>query len=186
MTRGLPHILPFVPMFAALAWAAVVDVRTRTIRNVLTVALAVAGLTQSLFPAGTVGPLTAVTGMAVGFGLGLVLFLAGGLGGGDVKLLSACGAWLGAGGVLNLMLAGAVIAMILVLVQATRDGQLFRLFQSAVSLVTHSMCARDVAGVREAVEASRSHASIGRPLPYAVPVLAAAVVVVFLQLGVRP
>jgi hypothetical protein len=48
------------------------------------------------------------------------------------------------------------------------------------------MCARDVAGVREAVEASRSHASIGRPLPYAVPVLAAAVVVVFLQLGVRP
>lgn len=185
MTRAsLPQLLPFVPLLAALAWAAVVDVRTRKIRNVLTVTLALAGLVQSLFPAGTVGPVQSTTGLAAGFGLGLVLFLLGGTGGGDVKLLAACGAWLGTAGALQLTLASAVIAMVIVLVQAVRDGQLVRLFHSSAALVTNSLYARQAGGMRQVVDASRSHISIGSPLPFAVPVLLAAVFVVFLRMGV--
>ncbi len=186
MDRALPQLLPFVPLLVTLVWAAVVDVRTRKIRNVLTVALAVAGLTQSFFPAGTVTPGAAGTGLAVGFGLGLVLFLLGGLGGGDVKLLAAVGTWLGAMGVFQLTLAATIVAMVLVLVMAIKDGQLVRLFQSSMNLITTALVARDVAGTKDVVGASRSHVSIGRPLPYAVPVLAAAIVVVFVQLGARP
>jgi len=185
MTPALPQLLPFVPLLATLVWAAVVDVQTRKIRNVLTFALAVAGLTQSFFPAGTVTPGAAAIGLVTGLGLGLVLFLLGGMGGGDVKLLAAVGTWLGAMGVFQLTLAASVVAMVLVLVMAVKDGQLIRLFQSSMNLVTTTLVARDIVGTREVVDSSRSHVSIGRPLPYAVPVLAAAIVVVFVQLGAK-
>jgi len=57
-------------MFAVLVWAAIEDVRTRRIRNTLTLTLALAGIAQSFWLVGTVSPVGSVLGLLVGFTLG--------------------------------------------------------------------------------------------------------------------
>ncbi|HEV7300927.1 MAG TPA: A24 family peptidase [Tepidisphaeraceae bacterium] len=163
-------------MFAVLIWAAIEDVRTRRIRNTLTLTLALAGIAQSFWMVGTVSPVGSILGLLVGFSLGLSLFLLGGMGGGDVKLLAAVGAWMGPWGVLYTMVGAAIVALVIVLFNATRDGQLASLFRSAAVLVSRSIYARPT-NPRQAFEVGMAHVSVGRPLPYAVPVLAASLAV---------
>jgi prepilin peptidase CpaA len=80
-----------VGLAAAAAWW---DVRERRIPNVLTVAgLAVALLLRA--PLGLGSLWMGLAGAGIALLLSLVLFLAGGMGGGDVKLLAAVGAFLG-------------------------------------------------------------------------------------------
>ena len=61
----------------------------------------------------------AFKGILTGGGLLIILFVLGGMGGGDVKLLAALGAWLGPGAVLQIFIygaaAGAMIAIFLVI-----------------------------------------------------------------------
>lgn len=98
--------------------ACVFDVRTRRIPNYLTFGAAVAGLCFHAFTSGSEGATLAASGWLVGLLILIPYFMAGGMGGGDVKLLAALGAWLGpwetfwlaiyaglAGGVLGLCLA---------------------------------------------------------------------------------
>lgn len=84
--------------------AAVWDFRTKRIPNWLTVPAFVAAIVYHVV-VGAInggwsglgsGLLTALGGFAVGFGILLVLWLIGGGGAGDVKLMGALGAWLGA------------------------------------------------------------------------------------------
>ncbi len=178
-------LLPFAPLMIALVWAAFVDVRTRRIRNELTLALVVTGFLQSFSTVGTTTPMGSGVGLLVGFGIGLAMLLLGGMGGGDVKLLAGVGAWMGPWGVTYTVLGAAIVGMIFVLVNATRDGTLKRLLSSTMLLVANTMQIGQI-GVMEAVESSRAHVSVGRPLPYAVPVLVSATFVVLMQLGVRP
>ncbi len=88
--------LPVVIIGTITLFAAVIDVRTRRIPNWLTVPVLVAGLLFHLVTGGLGGLLTAVGGFVTGFGILLILWLTGGGGGGDVKLMGAVGAWLGA------------------------------------------------------------------------------------------
>jgi prepilin peptidase CpaA len=98
--------------------ACVFDVRTRRIPNLLTFGAAIAGLCFHAFVSGASGAILAGSGWLVGLLILIPYFLAGGMGGGDVKLLAALGAWLGpwetfwlaiyaglAGGVVGLCLA---------------------------------------------------------------------------------
>lgn len=61
----------------------------------------------------------ALKGALTGGGLLIILFVLGGMGGGDVKLLAALGAWLGAGAILQVFIygaaAGAIIAIFLLI-----------------------------------------------------------------------
>jgi prepilin peptidase CpaA len=83
--------------------AAVWDVRAKKIPNVLTVSGLVAALVFHLINGAVQGGLTgagqsllvALGGFATGFSILFVLWLIGGGGGGDVKLMGAIGAWLG-------------------------------------------------------------------------------------------
>jgi prepilin peptidase CpaA len=75
--------------------ACVFDVRTRRIPNVLTLSGAVAGLLYHLATSGLGGLQTAAAGWMLGLLLLLPYFALGGMGGGDVKLVAALGAWLG-------------------------------------------------------------------------------------------
>lgn len=89
-----------VPTFVSLVFiftlvAAITDLRTRKIPNWLTVPACVAGIAFHLVTGGLSGLGVALGGFAVGFGLLLVLWLIGGGGAGDVKLMGALGAWLG-------------------------------------------------------------------------------------------
>lgn len=173
------HLAMSVPMFALLAWAAVVDARTRRIPNVLTVSLAVMGLVQSFLPTHTVGPLQSAGGLGLGFGLTFILFALGALGGGDVKLLAGVGAWVGVWGVAQVFAGAAVVGMVIVLVQSARQGRMGILFRNSAVLAINLVHVGDV-GVDHVSHTGRESRSVDRPLPYAVPVLVAAVAVMVL------
>jgi prepilin peptidase CpaA len=96
------------PLAAGLMWAIVCDLRRRRIPNVLSGAVFVAGLAISGYQGGA---------SAVFSGLGASVLLlvalykpwqAGGVGGGDVKLAAAVGAWIGLPHLIWFALATAV------------------------------------------------------------------------------
>jgi prepilin peptidase CpaA len=96
--------------------ACVTDLRTRRIPNVLTFGAALAGLIYQFASGGMDGISHAALGWLVGAVIFILPFALGGLGGGDVKLLAALGAWLGPGDILWLALytgvAGGVMALV--------------------------------------------------------------------------
>jgi prepilin peptidase CpaA len=170
-----PHalmLLKYLPLAALLFWAAVGDCRSRRIPNWLTLPLAVAGILQSFCSVHTATPGQALLGFAAGFALTIVLFALGALGGGDVKLLAAVGAWIGPQRVFAVFLVAAVIGMLMVLAQAARQGRLRVLFRNSAAVAINLVHVRDL-GVEHARRTGQSCRSVDEPLPYAVPVLAA-------------
>ena len=108
-----------VGLVTMLGVAVATDVGMRKIPNLVTVggfgfALAVRGLT-GLDP--LIGGLL---GAALGLALSFPLFAAGGLGGGDVKLLTATGAFLGPGRFFVAVLATAIIGALIAIFTAWR------------------------------------------------------------------
>jgi prepilin peptidase CpaA len=158
------------PLILLLGAAAVVDVRERRIPNWLTLGLAVLGLAQSFMPHRLVDPPEAIIGLLVGFALGLVLLLLGGMGGGDLKLIAAVGAWIGAIQVLWVFAICAIVAMLMAIVGAFTRGQARALLASTAALAVQIVHAKRLNAVGEEADEFRS---VGKPLPFAVPMLLA-------------
>ena len=178
------NLLSMLPMLALLTWAAVQDLRTRRIRNWLTLCLAWGGIVSSFIAprhAGAITPAQAALGLLVGFALPFVLFAMGALGGGDVKLFAGVGAWLGALGVLQVFLVATLVGLVIVLLQSIAQRRLATLFRNSTVLVLSLWQAGNDAGMgglSAAAETGKACRSVDRPLPYAVPILAAALLVV--------
>jgi prepilin peptidase CpaA len=103
----------FVALVALLAMvAAVIDVRTRRLPNWLTVSAMAAAVVFHLVMRGLAGLEFALLGFATGFGMLLILWLIGGAGGGDVKLMGALGAWLGVGLTWRVFLVSTIMAAV--------------------------------------------------------------------------
>lgn len=85
----------FLGCLIMLVAAFVTDVRTMKIPNIITVSGIIAGLGWNLITGSWSGGLDALMGAAAGFGILLVLYWLGAVGGGDVKLFGAIGAWTG-------------------------------------------------------------------------------------------
>ena len=156
--------------FGALTSAAVacvVDVRTARIPNVLTAtSLAAAVVAHAVVPGGHgLGAVLggAVTGLAAFF----PIFALGGLGGGDVKLMGALGAWLGWEPVVWTALYTAIAGGVLALVWSLAHGYLRRAASNLRALGTFWL----VAGVRPMPDLTLDEGR-GPRLPYAVPILA--------------
>jgi prepilin peptidase CpaA len=114
--------VPLLVIGILYAAALYLDIRHRTIPNRLTLPVFLSALCyHGICCGGTQGLWFSVQGAAVG---GLLLFLPfamGGMGGGDVKLLMATGAWLGAWATLNVFLYGAIAgALIAVCIMAVK------------------------------------------------------------------
>ena len=79
----------------ALVGAAITDVRSSKIPNIITFPLAALGLCIHGISNGIEGLLFSLEGLGLGFGLLLIFYMLGGMGAGDVKLLGAVGAIIG-------------------------------------------------------------------------------------------
>lgn len=99
--------------------AAAIDLRTRRVPNVLTAMIALGGLAVAAAGFGRVTLPAALAGCVVGAALMLPGHIWGKTGAGDLKLLAATGALLGAGGTVRAFLytalAGGVLALIVAL-----------------------------------------------------------------------
>jgi prepilin peptidase CpaA len=156
--------------------ACVTDWRTRRIPNVLTIGASLAALLfHTLAPTG-IGFFGSLSGWCVGAAIMFVPFALRGLGGGDVKLLAAIGAWTGPGAAFWIGIYTGIAGGVLAIVVAAHHGYLRRAFQNIWFLLQHWT----VAGIRPLDEVSLEGSS-GPRLVYAFPILAGLVIAIWVQ-----
>jgi prepilin peptidase CpaA len=164
-----------VALFVSTA-ACVTDLKSRRIPNVLTFGAAAAALVFHLVTAGAAGLVQSGLGWIVGAGVFFIPFALGGIGGGDVKLLAALGAWLGPIPALWLAaytgMAGAVMAIVV----AMAHGYLGQALKNVGLLLTHWR----VMGIGPVEEITLA-GSKGPKLAYALPILSGTVLTIWLH-----
>jgi prepilin peptidase CpaA len=168
-------LLMCAPVLALLVVAAVIDWRTRRIPNWLTFTLVLSGLAQSFMPHAVVSPGNALLGLLTGFALTFALYALGAVGGGDVKLLAGIGAWLGPQAALAIFAVEAIVGMVMALAQAAYQGKTRLLLKNSALVAVNLAHVTDV-GIEHARQTGQACRSIDRPLPYAVPVLIAVMI----------
>ena len=168
----VPALIHFVPLFALLILAAGVDLRHRRIPNWVTLSMAVGGVLQSFTHSHTVTPAQSIAGLSAGFFLPLLLFVLNAIGGGDVKLLAAVGAWIGPVNILLVFILKDLIGLVLVLAQATCQGRLRTLLKNSTVVALNLVHLREV-GLQTVQQVGLSCKSVDKPLPMAVPILVA-------------
>jgi prepilin peptidase CpaA len=100
------------------------DLATSRIPNKLTFTTAALAIVFHLFAPYGGGWSHSVLGLLVGLLVFFPLFALGAMGAGDVKLMAAVGAWIGATAILNVALYGSVAGGVLALIVALRQGYL--------------------------------------------------------------
>lgn len=169
-----PQVIGELPLLALLMWAVVEDFRSRRIPNALTLGLALSGLAMSLTAWGRVSPAQSLLGLMVGFALPFVFFALRAMGGGDVKLCAALGAWMGPGAVLWMLAVAALAGAVLILFQSLWQRRLAALFRSTW-MVTVNLLSLGRLGVRQVLETGPALSSSRASVPYALPIAIAAV-----------
>jgi prepilin peptidase CpaA len=103
--------------------ATIVDVRTRRVPNVLTLALAASGALLSAAGGGNVTFVASLAGCVLGLALMLPGHVFGATGAGDVKLLAAYGTLLGPAGILGAFIRTAIVGGVIALIVAFARGR---------------------------------------------------------------
>ena len=171
-----PPPTPHVAVLAVVLAAAVCDLNTRRIPNALTFGAAVVAIATHSALSGWSGLLLAASGCVVGLALFLPVFLLGGMGAGDVKLLAAIGAWLGPTDAVWTALYGALAGGLMALVVALAHGYTRTALRNVWALLQFW----HVAGVRP-VEGLTLDSSAGPRLPYALPLAAGVMVTLWMH-----
>lgn len=154
-------------LLATVVSAAVWDVRTRRIPNMLAVAGLVAALTLHAVQGGS-ALLGSAAGAGVALVLGFALFATGIIGAGDAKLLCAAAAFLGFSALPALLAFSALAGGLLALASAARQRVLLRVLGDSGRMMANvfsmGMIAAPTPGTARALT-----------LPYAVAIAAGAV-----------
>jgi prepilin peptidase CpaA len=172
MSISVPHIV----VILVAGMASVSDIRTARIPNLLTFGAAAAALVYLFASNGWSGVAEAGGGWALGVLLFSPFFALGGLGAGDVKLLGALGAWLGPRETLWVALYASMAGGVMALIVALASGYLGQAVTNLRLLVTHWQ----VVGIRPLPELTLKSGH-GPRLPYAVPIAAGLLVMLWLQ-----
>lgn len=107
---------------AILILAALFDIRHRKIPNLITLPAMLAGLVFHFSTGGLEGLFFSLKGLGLGFALLIPFYAGGGMGAGDVKLMSAVGAFVGTLQVLKIFLLAAFTGAAYALVLMTARG----------------------------------------------------------------
>jgi prepilin peptidase CpaA len=167
---------PHVAALVVAAAGCVTDLTQRRIPNVLTFGSAAGAFGFFLAGEGLSGLGWSVAGCVVGLLMFLPFFALRGIGGGDVKLLAALGAWLGPGAAVWLALFAALAGGPLALIVALSKGYFRRAFSNLWSLLMFWR----VSGLKPHPTLSLENASAPR-LPYAIPIACGLVMTLWLR-----
>lgn len=142
-------------VLAASLVAALWDLKSRRIPNVLTLPLFAAGLIQAAVFSGWDGLGSAFLASVILALPYVVLFLVAGGGAGDAKLMGAIGAWLGLGPVLAVLVCVTLFGMMMALLRAVFKGRFFAVLHNIRVLIFSLLV---FAGTRGQVNAVRDTA----------------------------
>ena len=106
----------FITLIGILIVAAVIDIRIQKIPNLLTFPTMVFGLVYYGVTNGWNGLLFSLGGIALGIAIFFILYMMGGMGAGDVKLMGAVGAIIGSKGILLTAFFSAIIGGVYALI----------------------------------------------------------------------
>jgi prepilin peptidase CpaA len=131
-----PLPLAIQVLLSAAVWIALVlDLRSRTIPNWLTVTAVVAGLGTNLFLFGIDGLVFGAKGMGVALAIYVPLFALRAMGAGDVKLMAAVGSMAGASNWLVIFVLTAILGGVIALVAMVSRGAVRRTLANLVYLL---------------------------------------------------
>jgi prepilin peptidase CpaA len=167
----------FIPATAILVAviACLFDLRVRRIPNALTLGAALAGLLFHRLAEGPEGALVAAAGWLVGLCVFLPFFVLRGMGGGDVKLLAALGAWVGPQEALWVAVYTGIAGGVLGVCVAMSRGYL----QTAMRNVWGALMFWGTVGMKPVPGLTLESTDAPR-LAYAIPILAGTLVTLWL------
>lgn len=166
-----------VVLFLVAAAACVFDVRENRLPNVLTLsALVLAFVLRA--PGGWDAIGSGLAGAGIGFLLALPLFLLGGAGGGDLKLLTAMGAFLGPSRLPLALFAMAMVGGLMAVVEIMRHGSVQEVAANIKTLFV-SFGRRSFSGWKGEAESEAPltiHSAGALTVPYGVAISAGALI----------
>ena len=171
--------LPFIYLGSALAFATVAaihDVRERRIPNRVSGLGALVGLLLHLFLAGIAQCAWALLAGLLAGAIFFLFYLAGGMGAGDVKLITAVGCICGLHYIVGLLAFTAIAGGIMAAGLAIACGRLKQTFFNVAELISH----HGSAGLTPHPEINVLNASTLR-LPYALAITAGSAITLYLQ-----
>jgi len=161
---------------AVASVACAFDLATRRIPNLLTLGAAACGVSFHVYASGLPGVRYAGMGWVLGLLLFFVPFALRGLGGGDVKLMAALGAWLGPRDVFWAAMYTGVAGGVLALALAVYTGYLGTALINVRALLVHFR----VTGLTPMPDLTLERSRAPR-LCYAVPIAIGTLVAVWLR-----
>lgn len=110
-----------ITLLLFIAVAVYLDVKTRTIPKWVTIPMALMGIVYYGATLGKLGVVHSLQGLLLGFLIMLIPYLAGGMGGGDVKLMAAIGAVKGPYFIFFMAVFLTVVAVIVTTIVLVRE-----------------------------------------------------------------
>ena len=166
--------LSAVGLVLTVAFGAAFDVGTRRIPNFITVGGLAVALVLRLSIGGVEGFVGGLLGALLAFLISFPLFMLKGMGGGDVKLLTAVGAFLGPYSTFVALLATALVGGVLAIVVSLRHGRLGSSL-SGTFLVMRGLALKAVSGGEvDAVPTLETEGAV--TVPYGVAIAVGAVI----------
>ena len=157
------------------------DLRTRRIPNVLTGPMILAGFALNAWSSGWPGAQTSAAGFGLAIALLLAPFAAGGIGGGDVKMMGAVGALLGPRLVLWSLIVGLSLGGVFAVAHLARIARLREKFDSLRQMIANAALAASFKPLRVSANAPGAVA-----LPYSLPLGLGTLCVLAFRLVGRP
>jgi prepilin peptidase CpaA len=157
-------------LFCAFVFAvvgSVEDVRSRKIPNSLTYFGVIAAVCIRTFVLGWPGLRDGLIGTLIGGGIFFFLFVIGGMGGGDVKLMAAVSAFAGVTQIVNLLIAAAISGGAMAIMVMLYQHRVLTTIRNTIVLLQHHL----ITGLRPHPDLNvRQNQSVSMPFAPAITV----------------
>lgn len=177
-------VIAWIVVVPATVLAALLDLKCLHIPNRLTIPLGLIGVIYYTAIFGWSGLAFSSSGLVVGFLLLIVFFLIGAMGAGDIKLLAAVGAWLGATNAIRICLIACLAAGVYSLGVCLARGRLGGVMGERMAGVSFSHSSARLFGTTGSVESvvQREDRRL-RVLPFALMIAVGVIVSVMQEYG---